>query len=253
MEKLFNSDIANQTPFLKTEDVFAGYGKKEILRGISLKINKAEIVALIGPNGAGKSTLLKVISGMLKITKGSVWFNGKELKDIPTHQRVKEGILHFLQGGPVFPSLTVKENLEMGGRELSSEKRKEALNEITEFFPELKANFNRRAGLLSGGQRQMLALGTILMQQPKLLLLDEPSAGLAPNLVGGFMEKIEELNHLFQITVLLVEQNIEQALQVSQRAYVLVNGKVQAEYTEPKQLLSSEDLEKIFFQENYLS
>lgn len=233
---------------LQIEDVFAGYNKKEVLRGVSLQLKEGELVALIGPNGAGKSTLLKVISGMLPLTEGRVWFQGKDITSLPTYQRVKQGILHFLQGGQVFPSLTVKENLEIGGRELNSQEQERALQRIIDIFPELKQFFKRRVGLLSGGQRQMLALGTVLMQQPKLLLLDEPSAGLAPNLSKELMERVKEINQSFKTTILLVEQNVRQALELSQRVYVLVNGKVQAEYENPEDLLDQEALEELFFQ-----
>jgi ABC-type branched-subunit amino acid transport system ATPase component len=251
MEKMTNKTL-DKRMILKVNDVFAGYGKKEVLRGVSLEVKEGEIVALLGPNGAGKSTLLKFISGMLNQTQGNVYLNGKEITATPTHQRVKEGILHFLQGGQVFPNLTIKENLEMGAIGFNPKKQREAMEKVMEIFPELKKDLKRRAGLLSGGQRQMLALGTILIKEPKMLLLDEPSAGLAPNLVIEFMKKVKEINQVFKMTVLLVEQNVRQALEVSQRAYVLVNGKVQAEYDNPRQLLTSGDLEKLFFQNGFL-
>lgn len=236
---------------LKVDDIFAGYGKKEVLRGISLEVREGEIVALIGPNGAGKSTLLKVISGMLSPVRGHIYLNGKEITAIPTHRRVREGILHFLQGGQVFPSLTVKENLEMGALGLSAGKQKEAIDRVTEIFPELGKDVKKRAGLLSGGQRQMLALATILIKEPRILLLDEPSAGLAPNLVLEFMKKVDEISKAFRMTILLVEQNVRQALELAQKAYVLVGGQIQAEYENPKALLTPGDLERIFFQNGF--
>ena len=235
---------ANNT-VLEVESLCAGYGKKEVLRGISLKIMEGEILALIGPNGAGKSTLLKVIAGALKPTKGKVYLDGQEISDFTPHQRVKEGILHFLQGGQVFPSLTVQENLEMGGIGLENQKR--AMDEVLMLFPMLKDALKTKAGLLSGGQRQMLALGTILMRKPKLLLLDEPSAGLAPKLVRESLEIIKEINQFFGTTVLLVEQNVRFGLEVSRRAFVLVDGRIRMESQEPKELLNSGDLEKLFF------
>lgn len=251
MKKMTNKSL-DKRMILKVNNVIAGYGKKEVLRGVSLEVKEGEIVALVGPNGAGKSTLLKVISGMLNPTQGNIYLNGKEITDTPTHQRVRERILHFLQGGQIFPNLTVEENLKMGGIGLNPKEQREYIDKVTEIFSELKKDLKKRAGLLSGGQRQMLALGTILMKKPKLLLLDEPSAGLAPNLVLEFMKKVKEINQVFKITVLLVEQNVRQALKVGHRAYVIVNGRVQAEYDHPKQLLTSGDLEKLFFQNGFL-
>jgi len=242
-EKLDNNMV------LQVESLCAGYGKKEVLREVSLGIIEGEILALIGPNGAGKSTLLKVIAGTLKPSKGKIHFDGKELTDLLPHQRVQEGILYFLQGGQVFPSLTVRENLEMGGIGLKNQKQ--AMDEVLTLFPMLKDALKARTGLLSGGQRQMLALGTILMRKPKLLLLDEPSAGLAPNLVKEILEKISEINRLFGTTVLLVEQNVRCGLEISKRALVLVDGRIQMECQEPKELLNSGDLEKLFFSSVY--
>ncbi len=232
---------------LQVERLRAGYGKKEILRGLSLKVGQGEIVALIGPNGAGKSTLLKVIAGLLRPWEGSVWLDGTEITALPVHQRVQKGLAYFIQGGEVFPSLTVRENLEMGALMFPKAKRQEAIEGVLSLFPALKENWHRRAGLLSGGQRQALALGMVLLKRPKVLLLDEPSAGLAPKLAHEILAKVRELNEHLGITVLLVEQRVREALQVAHRAVALVNGTFAAETNEPASWLVEGALDAFFF------
>jgi branched-chain amino acid transport system ATP-binding protein len=174
---------------LRVENIHAAYGKKEVLRGVSLSMQQGEIVALIGPNGAGKSTLLKVIAGFLKPLHGQVWLDGKALNSLAAHERVGQGIAYFMQGGKVFPNLTVAENLEMGLASLSVQNKKDGIPAVLEIFSNLKDLLNRRAGLLSGGERQALALAMVLVRRPHLLLADEPSVGLSPKLVHTMLEK----------------------------------------------------------------
>lgn len=226
--------------------IHAGYGKKEILQGVSFSSKKGEILALIGPNGAGKSTLLKVLAGFLKPTEGSVHLYGYDVTNLPPYERVKHGLAYLIQGGKVFPSLTVQENLAMGAFTVPSENRKENLKLVVDLFPRLKELFNRRAGLLSGGERQALALGMVLMQNPKVLLLDEPSAGLSPKLVQEILEKIKKINEEWKISVLLVEQNVRGALSIAHRVIALANGKLVLETDEPEKLLAQGALEKLF-------
>lgn len=211
---------------LELTDIHAGYNGREILRGTTLKINPGEIVALIGPNGAGKSTVLKVVSGFIIPKTGSIIFNGEDITNLPINKRISLGIGYFLQGGEVFQDMSVYENLSMGGGNLKRNIFKERLDDTLTLFPSLRDKLNKRAGLLSGGERQMLALGMIMLNRPKLLLLDEPSAGLAPGLVKRIMEKIVEINKTYEIAILLVEQKVDEALQIAERGYLLKNGEV---------------------------
>ncbi|MBI1928138.1 ABC transporter ATP-binding protein [Candidatus Poribacteria bacterium] len=232
---------------LRVQDINASYHKKEILHGVSIGVQPGEIVALIGPNGAGKSTLLKVIAGVLLPRGGQVFFNGEDITGRPQFKHARKGIGYLIQGGEVFPNLSVEQNLELGGMVNSNGDNQERMEEVLSLFPDLAGLQHRRAGLLSGGQRQMLALGVILMNQhPNLmLLLDEPSAGLAPNLVEMMLKKIREIRERFGTTILLVEQNIRKALEISDRVFLLKNGVVIGE-TIP-QTLDIEKLEGIFF------
>lgn len=207
-------------------DIHAGYNGREILRGMTLVVNSGEIVAIIGPNGAGKSTVLKSVSGFIIPKQGKINFDGKDITSLETNKRMSVGIGYFLQGGEVFSDMTVYENLEMGGVYLKKSVFKERLEETLNLFPKLKDKLNKRAGLLSGGERQMLALGMIIVNRPKLLLLDEPSAGLAPTLVKVVMEKIVEISKTYNMAILLVEQKIGEALKIAERGYLLKNGQV---------------------------
>lgn len=229
------------------ENISAAYGKKEVLKGISLSVKPGEIVALIGPNGAGKSTLLKVIAGFLKPSQGRVLFDGKEITPLAVHERVGQGIAYFMQGGKVFPNLTVAENLEMGNSFLSTLDKKENITAILEIFSNLKDLFNRRAGLLSGGERQALALAILLVKRPNLLLADEPSVGLSPKLMHQLFEKIYKLNSVWDTTILLVEQNIQEVLKIGHRAIALVEGAIEADTNKPTSWLCENVLENLFF------
>jgi branched-chain amino acid transport system ATP-binding protein len=211
---------------LKLNDINAFYGDLQALWGVSMEIKEGELVALVGPNGAGKTTTLKVITGLLPSTSGSVEFDGNDLRKAPAHKIVEFGISQVPEGGRVFAGMTVFENLELGS--FPSEARKvkdESLKWVFEIFPRLAERKNQQAGTLSGGERQMLAIGRALMSKPRLLMLDEPSFGLAPILVQQMFVMIEKINKL-GVTVLLVEQNVRAALELAQRAYVIENGRI---------------------------
>lgn len=211
---------------LEVKDVQASYEKLQVLRGVSLQVKKGDLVALIGPNGSGKSTTLKTIFGLLKPSSGSILFNGKSIAGMPAHEVVKLGISFVPQGRRVFSTMTVKENLEMGAYLVSDSKIvQERLKQAYELFPMLKAKQNHKATFLSGGEQQMLSIARSLMLDPQLLLLDEPSLGLAPKTMAEIFSKIKKINSL-GTTVVLVEQNASMALQIANKVYVLENGRV---------------------------
>ncbi len=226
---------------LKVENVHSGYEKMEIIKGISLNVGEGEIVAIIGPNGSGKSTFLKTIFGIVKIFKGKIYFKGEDITKLKPNEIVARGISYVPQTDNVFLNLTVMENLELGAY---LRKNYEKINEIFEIFPVLKEKRKEKAINLSGGERQMLAIARALIQEPKLLLLDEPSAGLAPKLVGEILEKISDIKKL-GLSVLLVEQNVQKALNIADRVCVFVNGKKVYEGI-PRELLKV-DIGKLFF------
>jgi branched-chain amino acid transport system ATP-binding protein len=209
---------------LKNVDTF--YGKVQALWDISLRIDKAEIVALVGANGAGKSTLLKTISGVVHPTSGSVEFLGKRIDELPPHLVVELGLSHIPEGRKLFTDMTVHENLEMGAYPYSAWKqRKETSEQIYQVFPILKERAEQLARTLSGGEQQMLAMGRGLMSKPKLCMFDEPSYGLAPRLMIEVFQVIKSLREQ-GITILLVEQNVPRTLEIADRAYVLENGRI---------------------------
>ncbi len=214
---------------LTLEDVHVHYGKVEALKGLSLEVDEGEIVALIGANGAGKTTTLKTISGVRPVTSGSIRFDGRDLLGVPAHKRVELGIAQAPEGRRIFPGMTVLENLEMGAYGRKGGKGKSALGPDLErvygLFPRLAERRSQAGGTLSGGEQQMLAIGRALMARPRLLLLDEPSMGLAPKLVSQIFAVLSEINEQ-GTTILLVEQNAVQALQRANRAYVLETGRV---------------------------
>lgn len=228
---------------LKAENIFASYGKKEVLKGVDIRINKGEIVSLIGPNGAGKSTLLKTIIGLLIPEKGNIIYKELEITKIPVHKRVEHGIGYLFQGGSIFANLTIEDNLK-----ISSKNKLTNYEKVYSLFPELRDNLKLRAGLLSGGLKQMLSLSMQLIKEPELLLLDEPSAGLAPSVVKNLISKIKEINQQSNISILLVEQNIRQALKISNRAYLMRNGRIVSEELKPENLLREENFAKVFFE-----
>lgn len=215
------------TPLLELKDVHSYYGKIHALKGISLTVNEGEVVTLIGSNGAGKSTTLRTISGLLQPRQGEVKLRGRSIVGVPPHKVVQEGIGHVPEGRGVFPVLTVLENLEMGAYLLSDNAEIDRRMEMVfTIFPRLRERMSQKGGTLSGGEQQMLAIGRALMQNPRVLLLDEPSMGLAPLLVEEIFNIIRRLNAEQQTTILLVEQNAQAALQVANRAYVLETGRI---------------------------
>jgi len=214
------------TKALEVRGVNSYYGHIHALKDVSIDLEKGEIVTIIGANGAGKSTLLKTISGLVRPRTGSVKFEGEELTDLPPHEIVAKGVIQVPEGRRIFSQLTVMENLEMGAfLKKDSKTKRENLERVFELFPRLKERRKQVAGTLSGGEQQMLAIGRALMGEPKVLLLDEPSMGLAPVLVEGIFETIVRLN-ADGTTILLVEQNARMALEAAKRGYVLQTGTV---------------------------
>ncbi|HEX2192422.1 MAG TPA: ABC transporter ATP-binding protein [Acidimicrobiales bacterium] len=212
---------------LEVDDIHVHYGKVAALKGVSLAVDEGEVVALIGANGAGKTTTLKTISGVRPVTAGHMWFGGRDLAGIPAHERVRLGISQAPEGRRIFPGMTVLENLEMGAYNRKGAKGglEPDLERVFGLFPRLAERRRQSGGTLSGGEQQMLAIGRALMARPRLLLLDEPSMGLAPRLVTQIFEIVTEINAQ-GTTVLLVEQNAVQALQRADRAYVMETGLV---------------------------
>jgi len=214
---------------LEVTDLHSGYGKIEILKGIDIKVPAGKIVSLIGSNGAGKSTFLMTLSGIVRARKGNVHFEGKPIENLPPHTLVKLGITQVPEGRRIFQHLTVEENLDLGAytRSQGSELRKDREEQL-ELFPILKSRLNVLAGNLSGGEQQMLAMGRALMARPRILLLDEPSLGLAPKMVELVFSLIQRINER-GITILLVEQNAWMALKLAHYGYVIESGKIQIE------------------------
>jgi len=211
---------------LEVVGLHAGYGAVEVLRGIDLRLGAGEIVALLGANGAGKSTLNNTISGLLRPLAGMIRFDGRDITGAPSPVIVAQGLIQVPEGRRIFPNLTVRENLELGSYRRARPRRAVNIERALRLFPRLKERFGQRAGTLSGGEQQMLAIGRGLMAEPRLLILDEPSLGLAPLVVRQIFGAIRDLNRRTGLTVLLVEQNAFQALRLAHRGYVLVNGAI---------------------------
>lgn len=210
---------------LKVTGLFAGYGDTEVLHGIDISAEAGDIVAVLGPNGAGKSTLNNVISGILAPSAGTVIFDGEDVTGVTTAELVARGLIHVPEGRRVFPNLSVLENLELGSYRRAREYRAENLERILAIFPRLQERLSQSAGTLSGGEQQMVAIGRGLMAEPKLLILDEPSLGLAPVMVDELFSLIRSINKK-GLTMLLVEQNVARSLEVASRAYVIEQGKI---------------------------
>ena len=215
---------------LEIKDLRVHYGKIEAIKGVSVVVNQGEIVTLIGANGAGKTTILKTISGLRPVSSGDITFDGASINKIPAHERVDLGISQVPEGRGIFPGMTVLENLEMGkfNRKDRKAEMDEDLDLVYTLFPRLKERISQAGGTLSGGEQQMLAMGRALMARPKVLLLDEPSMGLAPQMIANIFRIITEINKQ-GVTILLVEQNAQQALQRAHRAYILETGSVTKE------------------------
>lgn len=211
---------------LKVNEIDVFYGDLQALRKASVEVNPGEVVSVIGSNGAGKSTLLRSISGILRPRHGKIVFNENEISQTPTFRIVENGISHVPEGRQLFPTMTVLENLEMGAQFPRTKKAKnETLEQVFTYFPRLKERLDQKAGTLSGGEQQMLAMGRGLMSLPELIMLDEPSLGLAPLLVSTIFEIIERINQQ-GTSILLIEQNVFNSLKISDRGYVLENGRI---------------------------
>ena len=228
---------------LKVDNINVYYGQIHALKDVSLQVHQDEIVALIGANGAGKSTTLRTISGLLRSKTGSITFMDEDISHTEAYKLVSKGIAHVPEGRQVFLQMTVQENLEMGAY-VNSSNVKAGIADVFDRFPRLKHRKNQIAGTLSGGEQQMLAMGRALMSKPKLLMLDEPSMGLAPILVQQIFDIIKEL-HAAGTTILLVEQNAEMALQVADRAYVLESGRIKLSGT-GAELAKSDEIKKAY-------
>lgn len=231
---------------LRIEHIDVYYGDIQILNNISFDVIKGEIVSLVGGNGAGKTTLIRTITGLMRPQKGSIFFEDDRIDLVRTDEIVKKGLVQVPEGRKLFGKLTVLENLEMGAiNERAKPKRKETLNRVYQLFPILEERKHQKAGTLSGGEQQMLSIGRGLMALPRLLVLDEPSLGLAPILIKEIFNTIMDINNKEKITVLLVEQNLKASLQMSHRGYVLENGNIVLEGT-GKELLENEHTKKAY-------
>lgn len=236
----------NKEILLKIENLHVHYGGVKALNGASLEIDEGEVVALMGPNGAGKSSVLKSIFGLAPIHSGQVLWREKPIQPI-SHEVVKIGIAFVPQGRRVFSNLSIEENLEVGGFVIKDKSLvKNRIAEVMDIFPALKTKRKEKSGSLSGGQQQMLALARGLMVDPKVLLLDEPSLGLAPKIVKEVFEKIQEINVRRKTAIMVVEHNIKSLLNIAHRAYVLDKGRVIITENNPKSLATGDRLEKVF-------
>ncbi len=226
---------------LTIKNLFAYYDKAEILRGVSIRVREGEVTTILGPNGAGKTTLIKSICGLVK-TKGKIFFLGKDISNLKTHDRIRMGIAVCPEGRRIFPNMTVKDNLFMGS--VFNKNFDERLEFIFNLFPRLKERLNQKAGTLSGGEQQMLAIARGLMSAPDLLILDEPSLGLAPKLtldIFGTIKKLKEEG----LTMLLVEQNVHLSLAIADYAYVMAEGRIKMEGS-AEELEKSEEIKKAY-------
>ena len=228
---------------LKVENINVYYGQIHAIKDVSFEVKPGEIVSLIGANGAGKSTILKTISGLLRSKTGHITFKGEDISKTEAYKLVPKGLAHVPEGRRIFLQMTVKENLEMGAYTKGEDMEKD-IESVYEHFPRLKERQNQIAGTLSGGEQQMLAMGRAMMSHPDLLILDEPSMGLAPILVQGIFDIIKEF-HKMGTTILLVEQNAEMALSIADRAYVLESGRIVLTGT-GAQLKASDEIKKAY-------
>lgn len=231
---------------LQIEELDSGYGDLQVLKRVSLTVENGEFVSIIGANGAGKTTLINTISGILKPTHGQIKFNNQKIDHLKPSRVVAHGIVQVPEGRLLFPKLTVLENLEMGGYLVSNKKEwEDHLRMVYELFPILKERSSQEAGTFSGGEQQMLAIGRALMASPKMIMFDEPSLGLAPLMVKTVMETISYINKELGITTLLVEQNVKNSCEISDRAFVMENGEIVLEGS-GKEILSNKHVQKAY-------
>ncbi len=230
---------------LEVSDLEAGYGRMKVLHGLSFNVQRGELVAFVGANGAGKSTLLKTLAGSITPFKGRIVFEGEDITHLSTPEVVERGVIYVPEARLIFSPLTVEENLELGAYTIRDEAVvKEALDFVYQLFPRLKERRRQRAGTLSGGEQQMLAIGRALMSNPKLLMLDEPSLGLMPKLVDEVLETVAKLKELGK-TIILVEQNVREGLEIADRGYVLQTGRIVLQ-GRGEELLQSDLVRKAF-------
>ncbi|MET1101340.1 MAG: ABC transporter ATP-binding protein [Pyrodictiaceae archaeon] len=229
---------------VRIEGVDAGYGKFHVLFDVNLRIPRGEITVIVGPNGAGKTTLLNTIFGLTTVYKGRIVYKGEDITHVPPHRRAKMGMAYTLQLFNIFSNLTVRENLMLASYDLPANVVEERLKEIYELFPVLKERQNQKAGTLSGGERQMLAISISLIRSPELLLLDEPTAGLAPKLAKEVFQAIRRLREM-GYTVILAEQNAKAALEIGDKGVLIVSGRIIFE-SDAKELLSRKDLAEMY-------
>ncbi|MBK1667936.1 ABC transporter ATP-binding protein [Rhodovibrio sodomensis] len=232
-------------PLLKVEKVTCGYGDMQVLTDVSIEVKRGEVVSIIGPNGAGKSTVMKAVFGLLHPWSGRIEFDGVDISRHEPYQIVETGMCYVPQVANVFTELTVDENLDMGAFVRSDDQVGDRKQQIFDLFPRLYERRRQKAGKMSGGERQMVAMGSALMLDPKLILLDEPSAGLAPKMVDHIFERIVHVNRSFNIAVMMVEQNAKQSLQMAHRGYVMASGENRVEGT-GTELLNDPDVARLY-------
>lgn len=235
-------------PLIKIEGIHAGYGKRKVLFGVDMDIEAGKVTLLIGPNGSGKSTLIKVIVGILKPEKGRILYKGDDITHLLPEERVNMGMGYLRQNRNTFPALTVKENLELAGYGLDSKKVNERIDQILSYFPFLQDKLNTRAGLLSGGERQALAIGMVLMKEKEILILDEPTAGLSPIAAREILKSIERINKENMRTILIVEHNVKLLLGWVGRIIIMRNGRILKDLENQEKFVEElEEIEKAFF------
>ncbi len=231
---------------LTVDDLSVAYGDFQVLWDVALRVDEGEIVALLGPNGAGKSTLLNTVSGLVPARTGRIEFRGRPLDGLPAHRRVAEGLAHVLERRRLFPYLTVRQNLLLGGYQPEARRhRAETLAWVESLFPILRERAGQHAHTLSGGEQQMVAIARGLMSRPRFLMVDEPTLGLAPRVIGEILDVLRRLNREHGITVLFIEQNVQLALSLAHRGYLLESGRVLLEGT-AAELLASDEVKKVF-------